>query len=387
MQKIIIFLVAAVFLFSCNTSQKELQRGNYELAFTRSLKKLQKDPNDPEQAEIFIVSYKKANQANIDRIEYLKLSGDDGALDEIYRLYEQLNRRQQRAETVLPLRAGGKTYDFEHVNYNQKLVEAKKNAAYFHYRRGAELLKTGDKESAKKAYMEFAAVKKYYPNYQDVDKLQLEAREKGTTHVLLTPLNKTYSELPQNFLADLVDFSMQDLDDDWIRYYNRPQLDYFDYTIFISIVSAYISPDNMKEEKEKVSKKVKDGFQYVLDSKGNVMKDSLGNDIKVDKYKTITCTVIRKIQDKSAKIEARVEYQDNKTKRIIKTVPVEGSYSFHFVSASANGDLNALDENTRKSLGKSPKTFPTDEEMLQYVGIELKDKIREVLKANRRYIK
>jgi hypothetical protein len=383
----LIFLLLSAFLFSCNSAQKELQRGNYEMAFTRSLKKLQKDPNDPEQAEIFIISYKKANQTDIDRIEYLKLSNDDNSLDEIFRIYDRLNRRQQRAETVLPLRAGGKTYDFEHINYNQKLVEAKKNAAYAHYRRGVELLKIGDKLSARKAYFEFQAVRKYYANYEDIDRLQLEAKEKGTTNVLLTPINKTYAQLPPQFLADLVDYSMQDLDDDWIRYYNTPQKKYYDYTVFISIVSSYISPDNMEKEKEKVSKKVKDGFQYVLDANGNVMKDSLGNDIKIDKYKTISCTITRKIQDKSAKIEARVEYQDNKTKRIIKTVPVSGSYKFHYVSAMANGDLNALDEATRKNIGQTPKAFPTNEEMLKYVGIDLKNEIKQVLISNKKYIK
>ncbi len=387
MQKIFIFLLLSAFLFSCNSAQKELQRGNYEMAFTRSLKKLQKDPNDPEQAEIFIIAYKKANQTDIDRIEYLKLSNDDNSLDEIFRLYDRLNRRQQRAETILPIRAGGKTYDFEHINYNQKLVEAKKSAAYAHYRKGVELLKIGDKLSARKAYFEFQAVRKYYANYEDIDRLQLEAKEKGTTNVLLTPINKTYSQLPPQFLADLVDYSMQDLDDDWIRYYNTPQKKYYDYSVFISVVSSYISPDNMEKEKETVSKKVKDGFQYVLDANGNVMKDSLGNDIKIDKYKTISCTIIRKIQDKSAKIEARVEYQDNKTKRIIKTVPVSGSYKFHYVSATANGDLNALDEATRKNIGQTPKAFPTNEEMLKYVGIDLKNEIKQVLISNKKYIK
>lgn len=387
MQKILVFFLIVSFLFSCNSAQKELQKGNYDMAFSRSLKKLQKDPSDAEQAEIFIIAYKKANQTDIDRIKYLKLSDDDNVMDEIYNLYQRLNRRQQRAETVLPLRAGGKTYDFEHVDYNQKLVEAKKNAAYTHYRRGVELLKTGDKLNARKAYYEFQKVKKYYANYEETDRLMIEAKEKGTSNVLLTPINKSYTQLPPQFLADLVDYSMQDLDKDWVRYYNTPQKKYYDYTVFISIVSSYISPDNLKEEKETVSKKVKDGFQYVLDANGNVMKDSLGNDIKVDKYKTISCTITRKIQDKSAKIEARVEYQDNKTKRIIKTVPVDGSYEFHYVSAMANGDYNALDEATKKSIGKSPKTFPTNEEMLKYVGLELKDKIKQALIANKDYIK
>ncbi|RLD62478.1 MAG: hypothetical protein DRI95_13030, partial [Bacteroidetes bacterium] len=345
-----------------------------------------KKPDDREQAEIFSLSYKKSNQKNLDRIEYLKMSGEANAYDEIYNNYLSLDRRQKMAETVLPLRAGGQTVNFTHINYNQQIIDAKNGAADYHYRKGLELLK-GDKDNAKTAYYEFEAVRKYSSTYEDINRLQLEAKEKGTTTVLLLPMNKTYSQLSKEFLANLVDFGMQDLDKDWVRYYNTPQKNYFDYNIFISINTVYISPDDLKESKEIVKKNVKDGYKYVLDTKGNVMKDSLGNDVKVDKFKTISCTVIQKTQNKTAKIEAKVEYQDNKTKRIVATVPAIGGHNFSYISSLANGDLNALSEETKKTIGKTPIAFPTGGEMMEFSADELKQQIKQILITNKRYIK
>ena len=386
MNKLLVVLLVGILFFSCKSSQKELQQGNYEQAFIKSVKKIQKKPDDREQAEIFTLSYKKSNQKNLDRIEYLKMSGEANAYDEIYNNYLSLDRRQKLAKTVLPLRAGGQTVNFTHVNYNQQIIDAKKGAADYHFRKGLELLK-GDKDAAKKAYYEFEAVRKYSSAYEDINRLQLEAKEKGTTTVLLVPMNKTYSQLSKEFLSNLIDFGMQDLDKDWIQYYNTPQKNYFDYNIFISINSVYISPDDLKESKEIVKKEVKDGYKYILDTKGNVMKDSLGNDMKVDKYKTISCTVIQKTQNKTAKIEAKVEYQDNKTKRIVAAIPAIGVHSFSYISALANGDLNALSEESKKTIGKTPIAFPTGGEMMELSAIELKEQIKAILITNKRYIK
>ncbi|MEN8119868.1 MAG: hypothetical protein ABFS35_05955 [Bacteroidota bacterium] len=386
MNKLAVVLLAIIFLFSCKSAQKELQLGNYEQAFVKSVKKLQKKPDDREQAEIFTLSYKKSNQRNLDRIEYLKMSGEANAYDQIYNNYLSLDRRQKLAETVLPLRAGGQTVNFTHINYNQRIIDAKQAAADYHYRKGLELLK-GDKDEAKKAFYEFEAVKKYSSTYEDLNRLQLEAKEKGTTTVLLVPMNKTYSQLSKEFLFNLVDFGMQDLDKNWIRYYNTPQKNYYDYNIFISVNSVFISPDDLKGSKEIVKKEVKDGYKYVLDAKGNVMKDSLGNDVKVDKYKTISCTVIQKTQYKTARLEAKVEYQDNKTKRIVASVPAIGEHRFSYISALANGDLNALSEETKKTIGRTPIAFPSGGEMMEFSGDRLKEQIKNILITNKKYIK
>ncbi len=140
MKKILLLLLSSILLFSCDSAKKALQRGSYETACTMAIKKLQKKPSDEEHAKIFAVAYQKANQKNIDRIDYLKQSKEKKAWDEVLRLYKILARRQELAETVLPLRAGGRTINFEHINYNDQIIEAKNSAAYFHYNEGVRLM-------------------------------------------------------------------------------------------------------------------------------------------------------------------------------------------------------------------------------------------------------
>lgn len=386
MRKIAVLLIISGIFFSCDSAQKAMQRGSYEQAVYMAVGKLQKKPNDVEHAEILALAYQKANQADLDRIEYLKLSGEEHGWDEIYKLYTKLDKRQTLVETVLPLRAGGKTVNFERVNYNAKLIEAKNSAADFHYYQGLELLK-GDRDQARKAFDHLVQAKQYKSTYPEIDKRILEAKEKGTSYVLLTAINKTYAQLSPEFLAQFVDFGMGKLDGNWVMYYNTPQREYFDYTVFVAVSSIYVSPDDNKEEKEVVKKEIRDGWQYEYDSKGNVKKDSLGNDIKVPKYKTISCTLTKKIQLKHCIIKVNIETQDNIAKKIVSSTPEEARYNFEYVSAYANGDLNALDEETKKTLNRGPIAFPADMAMIEYCADELKPKIQAIINNNRRFIR
>lgn len=386
MKKLIVFLLIGSLLFSCDSAKKAMQRGSYAQACMMAIKKLQKKPSDEEHAQIFALAYQKANQRDLDRIEYLKQSGEQTSWDEVYKLYNTLSRRQELAETVLPLRAGGKTVNFEHINYHTKIIEAKNSAADFHYNKGRELL-NGDKPEAREAYNHLVQVRSYTNNYSDLEQLIVEAKEKGTMNVFISPINKTYAQLSPEFLNNLVDFGMEQLDDNWTRYFNTPVKKQFDYNIFVAINTIYVSPNDMKESKEIVKKDVRDGWEYEFDSKGNVKKDSLGNDIKKPKYKTISCTVTKKIQNKFSTIKANIEIQDNKTQRIVSSTPIETKSVFNFVSAYANGDLNALDEETKKSIGKSPAAFPADIEMINYAGEDLKSQVIGAIKRNQKQIK
>ncbi len=386
MKKLILLFLVSAILFSCDSPKKALQRGSYDQACMMAIKKLQKKPGDIENAEIFTVAYQKANQADIDKIDFLKLSGDQNAYDDIYSLYNALDRRQTLAETILPLRAGGKTVDFEHINYSGMIVEAKNSAADFHYTKGLELI-NGDRNDARKAYDHLVQARNYSSQYPDLEKRIQEAKEKGTTYVFITPLNKTYAQLSPEFLGGLVDFEMNQIDDNWLRFFNSPTREYFDYNVFVTINSVYVSPDDTKETKETLKKDVRDGWIYQYDSKGNVKKDSLGNDLKTPKYKTVSCTITRKLQKKFSTIKCNIEIQDNLGKRIVASIPTEGQANFEYLSSFANGDLNALDVETKKSVGKSPISFPDDLDMLDFAADKLKPIIIESIKQNKNYIK
>ncbi len=71
----------------------------------------------------------------------------------------------------------------------------------------------------------------------------------------------------------------------------------------------------------------------------------------------------------------------------MSTTPEESKYEFEFISAFANGDLNALDEETKKTIGQTPISFPADIDMINYAGQDLKIKIIAAIKRNRNQIK
>ena len=51
--------------------------------------------------------------------------------------------------------------------------------------------------------------------------------------------------------------------------------------VLVKLLSIMVSPDEVKDTDQIFNKKISDGFDYVLDANGNVMKDTAGNDIKV----------------------------------------------------------------------------------------------------------
>ncbi len=383
---LIIFVIISLILTSCDSAKKALQRGSYDVACAMAVKKLQKKPYDEEHAQIFTVAYRKANQKDIDRIDYLRQSKEQRAWDEILRLYKKLEKRQTLAETILPLRAGGKTVNFEHINYNQQIIEAKNSAAYFHYNEGVKLM-NGNREDARKAYYQFIKVRNYTNNYNDLEQRIRAAEKKGTVKVLLLSINRATATVPVIFMQNLTNIGTQYIDDKWRKYYNNPANSQFDYRAIVVITSINVSPDKIDEKKEIVKKKIKDGWEYEFDARGNVKKDSLGNDIKRPKYKMISCTITKKTQIKTAVVSAIVDVQNNVTSKIVSSVPIKSAAKFNYTSSFANGNLAALSKQTRETVGKSPIAFPTDNEMIEKTTLDLQNKIIDALKRSKNLIK
>ena len=64
-------------------------------------------------------------------------------------------------------------------------------------------------------------------------------------------------------------------------------------------------------------KQIKDGYTFVEDQNGNVVADSLGNSIKVDKFKTVRCDFYQFTQFKSAQVTGVVSFIDLKKQQKI----------------------------------------------------------------------
>jgi hypothetical protein len=380
------FLIFTATLISCSSPEKLLQQGNYDAIVEKSVKNLIKKPDSGEDALMLDKAYKLANERDLDRIKYLKIENNPNTWDEMLSLYSNLKNRQASVKRVLPLRIGNQTIQYDQVDYDIEIVSAKRKAADYFNSHGRKLMENNDKESYRQAYYELVRAKNYSgDSYSDLDQIINEAKYLGTSRVLISMINRTIINLPQEFSDGLIAVNAKEMNSEWVEYYTR-KLDEnvkYDYFIDIILLAINVTPDVSKDKDFIEKKTVDNGYEYVLDSKGNVMKDTSGNDIKIKKYKEIQCTVIETRQQKDCNITGEIEFISTNPQSLLKKQPIAAGTHFEFVSARAIGDVNALSAETRKNIEVKPVPFPNDIEMILDCTEFLKQSIHEAVIYNR----
>jgi len=389
MKKSMFLIIAVTILLSgCGSSKKQLERGNYDAAIATEVKQHRKDTDDGKQIATIERSYNIANDQDNERIRFLKMEGRPQNWDEIYMIYKRLNDRQSLVRTVLPLNAGNRTIEFPYVDYMPEMIGAKRKSADFYYAHGNELMKTGLKDSYRQAFAEFVRAKEYVGDYEGIDNKISEARYLGMSRVFVSLQNTTMIKFPPEFEEDLLTVDLQALNSEWVEFHTLNLDDNIKYDYFINVNVRNIAvSDNQTAQRDSVIKReVEDGFSYQLDKKGNVMKDSLGNDIRIKKYKTLQCALISTIQTKACRIDGDIEIIQTNPNKVIKKDPIGAQSNFENISARALGDLGALNASQIERTKTQIVPFPSDIEMVLRCSESLKMAIRGSIQSNRRLI-
>jgi hypothetical protein len=382
MKKVLPFVVIlAITLAGCGSSKKQLEKGNYDAAIDKAVKDLRRNPNDQKQIATLESAYKVASDQDNERIRFLKMEGKPGNWDEIYLIYKRLYDRQALVKTVPSL-------NFSYVDYMQDMVVAKRKAADFYYAHGMELMKTKLKDSYRQAYGEFVRAKEYVGDYEGIDNKITESRYLGISRVLVTIQNKSIIKFPKEFEEQLLMLDLPSLNSDWVEYHTKDldQNTQFDYYVNVNVVNVLVTPDQTITADSVIKRDIEDGFSYVLDKKGNVMKDTLGNDMKMKKYKTVQCALVETIQRKSCRIEGDVEVIQVNPSKVLKKDPIGAQSNFENVSSRALGDLQALNPSQLERTRSKVVPFPTDIDMVIRCSDNLKMAIRGAIQNNRRFI-
>jgi hypothetical protein len=382
------FFILTILSYGCGSSKKKLEKGDYDGAIDKSVKQLRKDRTDKKQIVILEQAYKVANEQDNERVRFLMMEGKPGNWDEIYLVYKRLNDRQSLVRTVAPLNDGGRQVEFQYVDYMQEMVTAKRKAADFYIAHGNELMKSNIKESFRQAYYEFRRAKEYVGDYEGVDNKIMDSKFKGMSRVFVSIQNKSILKFPKEFEDDLLALDLPSLNSEWVEYHtqNLDNKTDYDYFVNVNVKNIVVSPDNSFQRDSVIKKEIEDGFTYVLDKKGNVMKDSLGNDIKQKKYKTVQCALVETVQRKSCRIDGDIEVIQMNPNKVLKKDPVGAQSNFENISSRALGDLQALNAEQLKRTRSQILPFPTDIEMVIRCSESLKQAIRGSMQNNRRFI-
>lgn len=386
MKQTFALLVIVLFLLTnCRTSTHYLKRAQFDSAVYKSVHKLRKKPGKTKEINVLKEAYAKANQSDIERINFLRTSGEPDIWDNIFSRYNALKNRQTQVKTLPSSILNA--INFVPVNYDEEIISSKKKAAEYFYAHALLLLEKNNKQSARLAYNDLQKVKLYYSDYRDVDAKLQEALLNGRNNILFKIQNQTNMIVPQNFEQELLRISMDDMNTLWMNYDTRAvEQRYYDFSISLNLKQIDVSPEQVKEESYVDQKEIADGFKYKLDSKGNVMKDSAGNDIKIPVIKIITCKVVIVKQRKSAMIGGSLDYINNRTGQLIKTNPIVAETFFENSSATPYGDYNALSNSSKNLLHSHFLPFPSNPDMIMQAAAKLKDMTKSIIWNNKNII-
>lgn len=373
---------------SCLSPAKLVDMGNYDQAIDVSVQRLTgKKKKKAKLVKSLEIAFEKATRQDMRMAESLEKEGRPENWERINDLHRQIGRRQSKIEPLLPLvDENGYKASFQFVRIEDLERESRENAAEYFYNRALTLLdqaKKGDKTAARDAYGELQQLDKYYRTYKDRDKLEQEALDLGAIHILIKSENASNSVLPKNFEHELLQFSTGDMETTWRKYYNNPlSRNAFDYIVVVKMVNIGISPEMVKEREYVDYKEIEEGWDYVLDQNGNVMKDSLGNDIKIPKKIFVTANVLEVYQNKVATVSGRVEFIERQSGNVLASENITTDAIFENYASTYKGDRRALSEDTKRRLGNSPRPFPPDEALLMQAASILKPVVKQKIAGN-----
>lgn len=384
-----LFLTAILFA-SCQTARKYVESGNYDDAIDLCLSKLRgKEKKKDEYVKFLELAFKKAQSRDLATISALRNENSPSMWERIHDLHLDIRDRQNKVSPLIPLVSkDGYKARFEFVDIGKLEAESRAKAAETLYDRAVALLKNaanGDKLAARQAYkclLDLGA--RYYRNYRDTGDLMAKARDLGTSFVLLEIKNESGKVLPRDFSDRLLSMSKAELDSEWKEFFfdARPG-EQFDYKAVFKIQDISISPERVSERAYIDEKTIEDGWEYVLDQRGNVMKDTAGNDIKKKRYATIRAHVLEVHQTKAARLGGFVEIVDLNRKTLVDSRNLGTEIHFEHFAATFRGDERALSQDSRNCIGSSPMPFPRDEAMLVQAAERLKPGLRNELRGSR----
>lgn len=387
MNKLLFSSIALVLLISCSTS-KQIERavsvGNYDQAITDAIGKLRTNKDSKGKVDFIIMleeAFNKATERDLNNIDFLKKDSNPENFIRIYDAYVNLDNRQERIKPLLPLYVNGREVNLNFNDYTSQIIIFKNNASEQIYKNATALLKSKNKLDYRVAYDDLREIENINPNYKDVRQLMELAHQKGIDFVLVDMINDSGKIIPTRLQNDLLNFSSYGLNNFWSVYHGTPEEKInYDFNMRVNLRGINISPEQIKERQIIKEKQVADGKKDLIEN-GKVVKDSLGNTIKIDNLKTVRCEYYEFTQFKASQVSGNVEYVNLKTNQLVDAFPVTSEFVLEHIYATSRGDRRALETNLIPFLERRAIPFPTEEQMIYDTGEDLKLQLKNIINS------
>jgi hypothetical protein len=373
---------------SCRTIEKLVEQGRYDDAIILATEKLAgKKHKKTKHVVALEEAFARITQRDMDDISRLNNDVRSKNWDRVYDIAEIIERRQRRIEPFLPLISKeGYEAQFDFVRTDIIKNEALTNAAEFHYSRGitsTELFEsTADKKHIRDAYSSFIEADKRIDNYKNTQKLIVDANKKGIVKIYVDVKSSTDAIIPQELDQEMREISLAGMNTLWKEFYTKESAEVeYDYTATLQLDNIELSPERETINTHTDTKKVKDGWKYKKNKDGTFARDTSDKKIKVDKYKTVSATVIEIHREKAAIVTGTLEYLDSNSGELVKVKTISAENVFIDYASKYKGDKRALCVHDHKRLKERPLPFPEDYYMIIDTAEDLKSNFRSNLRA------
>lgn len=391
MKSFYILLFSSVLLLSCNSvkrTQKYVAKGDYDRAISLAVKKLQKDKNAKEyDAHIRILeeAFSKAKDEDNQRVAFLKKQNSRVGKREIYYTYLNMQDRQNLIHPLLPLYSKdmGRNGKFNLEDYSKELLQAQDAYARSLYEEANEFMQRNNKQDYRNAFTVLSELEEVQPNYKDAYNIKKEAHFQGTDFVFVQLNNHTGQLIPMRLQRELLDFNTYGLDDFWTEFHSQRENGIrYNLGIDLNFQAIEISPERISEKQYARKETVKDGFDYKRDRGGNIVRDSLGEPIKIDRMAEVSAVITITTQIKNVFVGGTVIYRDLNRNRQINSFPLSTEFVFENIFATYRGDKRALSHEDLRLVSNNFHPFPNNEQMVFDAGTDIKERFKKILKDN-----
>lgn len=372
-------LIGVLFLltfYACNPYKKAqglILDGRYDYAVSHLIKKYKKGVRDKHRKNLILTlkeAYSKGNQSNLETIKGYESSMDDfHKTQNTFYSYRKIVERQNDIKPLLPISINNKEVEFEMIDYSKELNESQWAYASELNKLGEALLQKNTKEDFRSAFDNFSELKDLYPNYSMVDENLEESKFKGTTFVFLNFRNSSDEYI--SYESDNILFPHEMINgingrqSNWIKIQTEEDFDVeYEFDIIYDIQDVNISSDKETIHSFSQEKNIFVKNEFVLNSDGEIKKDSLGRKEMVPVYELVTCCVEEINRSKEANVILKVTVFENFSNKV-RSQYFENTIVFEDSKATFTGDTRALEEDYINSVDDRINRFPSDETILR----------------------
>ncbi len=389
MKKSVLFGIAIMALVACGgvkKTQEALNSGNYHHAMNRAIQNLAENKTKKGHQD-YILLLEEAFRKNADRelrqINLLQKDGNPANYETIYKRLLGLNQVQERIRPLLPLyiQDEGRDAEFQFRNYDERLLASKDKLSEYLYANASRLMEEAThKMDFRAAYDDFAYLEEINPGYRDCRLKMDEAHALGINYVKVQIANESQQIIPERLEEELLNFNTYGINDFWTQYHTNPLENVnYNYEMQVAFRDILVSPEQIREKEFIKEKQIKDGYTYLEDENGELVKDSLGNEIKIDRMKTVQCRFYQFTQHKAAQVTGQVSYIDLNTRQAVNSYPLTTEFIFEHIYADYDGDKRALGTDLLPLINVRAVPFPTNEQMVYDAGEDLKLRLKDII--------